>query len=261
MPSEVLRDQVAIVTGGTRGIGCAIASAFLDAGATVVINGRSAEKGHATVAELGGGDNLRFIQADVKQRTEVESLVDRTVAEFGRLDILVNNAGGAANNAYVVDLTDEALEDALRWNVWSTFWAMRRALQTMIPQRSGRIINMASVEAKDGLAGNVSYVMGKRAIVGLTRVCAKEVAEYGITVNALCPGLIETDLVMAEAPSVAAAMGITYAELCQRFGDASSIKRMNAVEEVAAVALLLATPNGAAVTGASISIDGGTAAY
>ncbi len=114
-----LEGKVAAITGGTRGIGRAIAEAFHREGASVVINGRSAEKGEQALQEMGGGDRLHFISADVKTREGVESIIDGTVERFGRIDILVNNAGGAANHAPVAQLTDESMQDALVWNLWS----------------------------------------------------------------------------------------------------------------------------------------------
>ena len=139
-----------------------------------------------------------FVAGDAKLREDCERVVDTAVEKFGRIDIMVNNAGGASNHAPVVDLTDEALDDALRWNLWSTFWCTRRSLQHMIPQKWGRIINISSVEGKCGKPGVSIYVTAKHAINGLTKACAHEVGTLGITVNALCPGAIETDIMAEE---------------------------------------------------------------
>jgi 3-hydroxybutyrate dehydrogenase/3-oxoacyl-[acyl-carrier protein] reductase len=256
-----LDGKVAAVTGGTRGIGLAIAKAFHREGASVVVNGRSPEKGAAALEEMGGGDRVHYIAADVKTREGVESIIDGTVEQFGRIDILVNNAGGAANHAPVAQLTDEAFGDALVWNLWSTFWGMRRALHYMIPQQWGRIINISSVEGKHGKPGVAIYVTAKHAINGLTKSCAQEVGTLGITVNALCPGAIETDVMMAEGPGAAAAMGLTYQGLLDSFAEEAAIKRLNTCEEVAEVAVLVASDIGGGITGSQISIDGGTAAF
>jgi NAD(P)-dependent dehydrogenase (short-subunit alcohol dehydrogenase family) len=131
----------------------------------------------------------------------------------------------------------------------------------MIPQQFGRIINISSVEGKHGKPSMSSYVAAKHAIHGLTKSAAKEVGTLGITVNALCPGLIITDIVREGGPQTAAAMGLTFEEMIDLFAQDSSIKRTNTVEEVAAFAVLLASDVGAGVTGAMLSIDGGTAAY
>lgn len=257
----VLEGKVACVTGGTRGIGRAIADAFAKEGAQVVINGRDPVKGRATLDELNHGTRVHFVQGDVTLREDCERIVDETVKHFGRIDILVSNAGGAENHAPVVDLTDEAMQGALVWNFWHTFWTMRRALKYMIPQQSGRIMTMSSVEGKAGKPGISTYVASKHAINGLTKSAAKEVGTLGITVNALCPGAIETDVMIAQGPSAAVAMGITYEELLGAFASEAAIKKLNEVEDVANVAVLLASDAGAGITGAMISIDGGTSPY
>ncbi|HET9078424.1 MAG TPA: SDR family oxidoreductase [Acidimicrobiales bacterium] len=257
----VLDGRVACVTGGTRGIGLGIARAFLREGAHVVINGRDEIKAKATLDELGAGDAAHFIAGDVKKREDCEALVNGTVDHFGRIDILVANAGGGSNHAPVAQLTDAAMEEAMLWNFWHTFWSMRAALQHMIPQKSGRILTMSSVEGKVGKPGIATYVSSKHAICGLTKSAAREVGTLGITVNALCPGAIETDVMKAEGPSAAEAMGISYGELLEKFAEESAIKRLMEVEDVAEVAVLLASDSGAGITGSLISIDGGTSPY
>ncbi|MEY4361144.1 MAG: hypothetical protein RL391_450, partial [Actinomycetota bacterium] len=153
-----LDGRVACVTGGTRGIGLAIAKAFLAEGARVVINGRDPSKAAKTLAEIDAGDRVHFIAGDVKRREDCEAVVDGTVAHFGRLDILVANAGGAAGFAPIAELTDEAMDDAMKWNLWHTLWVMRRAFKYMIPQGYGRVINVSSVEGKAGKPGMSTYV-------------------------------------------------------------------------------------------------------
>jgi 3-hydroxybutyrate dehydrogenase len=256
-----LDGKVALVTGGTRGIGRGIAEAFVREGAKVAINGRSKEKGDQALDEIGAGDQVTFLQGDVTEQSEVQAIVDGTVDAFGRIDILVNNAGGSFDNANVVDANPASFEAVLRWNVMSTFFATQRALHHMIPQRSGRIINMSSVEGKHGKPGISAYVTSKHAINGLTKSVAKEVAQYNITCNALCPGLVITDIFMAEGPSAAEAMGITLDQLIEMFTAESAIKRTNTAEEIAAVAVLLASDIAAGITGSLYNVDGGTAAY
>jgi 3-hydroxybutyrate dehydrogenase len=256
-----LEGKVAAVTGGTRGIGRAIAEAFVREGAKVVINGRNEEKGQQALKEMDAGDAALFVAGDAKLREDCERVVDTTVDKFGRIDIMVNNAGGSSNHAPVVDLTDEALDDALRWILWSTFWCTRRSLQHMIPQKSGRIINVSSLEGKCGKPGVSIYVTAKHAINGLTKSCAHEVGTLGITVNALCPGGIETDIMAEEGPKAAELMGMTYQEFLNWYAKESATKRLGEVDDVAAVAVLLASDAGAGITGSLISIDGGTAPY
>jgi NAD(P)-dependent dehydrogenase (short-subunit alcohol dehydrogenase family) len=256
-----LEGRVACITGGTRGIGLAIARAFLDEGARVVINGRDPVKAQASIDGLDAGDRVHFIAGDVKLRADCDAIVNGTVAHFGSIDILVPNAGGGSNYAPVAQMTDESMQDGMVWNFWHTFWTMRAALNHMIPKGWGRIIAMSSVEGKMGKPAISSYVASKHAINGLCKSAAKEVGTMGITVNALCPGAIETDVMKSEGPGAAAAMGTTYEGLLQMFANDSAIKRLNEVEDVAAVAVLLASDAGAGITGSMISIDGGTSPY
>lgn len=257
----VLDGRVACVTGGTRGIGLGIATAFLAEGAKVVVNGRDAAKAARSIAELNAGDRVHFIAGDVKKRADCEAVVDGTVAHFGRIDIMVANAGGADGFAPIAELSDEAMDDALHWNLWHTLWVMRRSFHHMIPQGWGRVINVSSVEGKVGKPGMSTYVASKHAVNGLTKSAAKEVGPLGITVNALCPGVIETDIVKEGGAGAAAAMGLTYEQLLAQFASDSAIKRINEVEDVAHVAVLLASEAGAGITGSLISIDGGTSPY
>jgi NAD(P)-dependent dehydrogenase (short-subunit alcohol dehydrogenase family) len=257
----VLEGRVACITGGTRGIGLAIARAFLDEGAKVVINGRDEAKGRRSVDGLDAGGNAHLIVGDVKKRDDCDAIVQGTVDHFGRIDILVPNAGGGSDYAPIAQMTDAAMEDAMIWNFWHTFWTMRAALNHMIPQQFGRIITMSSVEGKMGKPTISSYVAAKHAINGLTKSAAKEVGTLGITVNAVCPGAIETDMMMDAGPGAAEAMGISYEGLLEIFAQESAIKRLNESEDVAAVAVLLASDAGAGITGSMISIDGGTAPY
>ncbi|MEM9134938.1 MAG: SDR family oxidoreductase [Actinomycetota bacterium] len=257
----VLDGQVACITGGTRGIGRATAQAFLREGASVVVNGRDPAKGRQALDEMGAGERAHFIAGDVKKREDCEAIVEGTVERYGKIDILFANAGGASGHAPVADLTDEAMQDSLEWNFWHTFWTMRSALNHMIPQGSGRVIAMSSVEGKMGKPALSIYVAAKHAINGLVKSAAQEVGPLGVTVNSVCPGAIETDIMAAEGPPAAEAMGITYEELLDMFAQESAIKRLNEVEDVAEICVLLASDAGAGITGALLSIDGGTSPY
>jgi 3-hydroxybutyrate dehydrogenase len=226
-----------------------------------VINGRDRAKAERTLAELDAGDRVHFIAGDVKLREDCDAIVDGTVAHFGKIDILMANAGGGDNHAPVAQLTDESMQDTMVWNFWHTFWTMRRALNHMIPQQWGRIITMSSVEGKVGKPGISTYVAAKHAINGLTKSAAREVGTLGITVNSVCPGAIETDVMMAAGPGAAESMGMTYEALLDMFAQEAATKRLCEVEDVAAVAVLLASDAGAGITGSMISIDGGTSPY
>jgi NAD(P)-dependent dehydrogenase (short-subunit alcohol dehydrogenase family) len=255
-----LDGKVAAITGGTAGIGRAIAEGFLAEGARVVVNGRNAERGEQVVSELGA-DRAFFSQGDATTKEGVEQAVEAAVEHFGQIDIMVNNAGGAKRLAPLVDLYDEDWDLVMKWNLYSTFWGTRAALRHMLPRNYGRIINISSVEGKHGKPVLTAYVAAKHAINGLTKAVAKEVGTQGVTVNAICPGLVITDIIRDNGPATAEAMGITFDEMVGLFAAESAIKRPNTVDEVAAVAVLLASDVGAGITGAIYSVDGGTAAY
>jgi 3-hydroxybutyrate dehydrogenase len=255
-----LDGKVAAITGGTAGIGRAIAEAFLAEGAQVVVSGRNADRGKQVASELGEHRAL-FQQGDATTKEGVESAVEAAVARFGQLDIMVNNAGGAQRLAPLVDLYDEDFDLVMKWNLYSTFWGTRAALRHMLPRKNGRIINISSVEGKHGKPVLTAYVAAKHAINGLTKAAAKEVGTQGVTVNAICPGLVITDIIKQNGPNTAQAMGITFDEMVALFAAESAIKRPNTPDEVAAVAVLLASDVGAGITGAIYSVDGGMAAY
>ncbi|MBT4162519.1 MAG: SDR family oxidoreductase [Gammaproteobacteria bacterium] len=257
-----LENRVAAVSGGTAGIGRAIAEAFLKEGARVAIMARNAEKGAKVIEEIGAGDKLIFVQGDATNQADVEGFIDQTVSTFGGIDILVNNAGGAGGDLQpAVLLTDDEFDFCMKVNVYSTFWATRRALKTMLENKWGRIINISSIEGKHGKAVFTAYTAAKHAINGITKSVAREVGTEGITVNSICPGIIITDVVKDNGPATAEAMGLTFDEMIDSFCADSAIKRPNTVEEVAAVTLLLTSDAGAGITGQQISVDGGTAQY
>jgi 3-hydroxybutyrate dehydrogenase/3-oxoacyl-[acyl-carrier protein] reductase len=258
-----LEGKVAFITGGTRGIGRGIAEAFLADGASVMLNGRSAEKGKQALAELDVGDRADFVAGDVMHQAEVESGVDATVTRFGQIDILVNNAGGSTGFGLVHELSDDAWSGTADWVLTSAFWATRRALQHMVKAgRGGRIINISSVEGKQANKAAVSpYIVFKHALNGFTKAVAFEYGPMGITSNAILPGAVETDLMREAGPEAAKTMGISYEQFLDNYAQESMIKRLNTVEEVAAVALLLASDAGAGITSGLINVDGGTASW
>jgi 3-hydroxybutyrate dehydrogenase/3-oxoacyl-[acyl-carrier protein] reductase len=260
--SKLLDGKVAVVTGSTRGIGRACAEAFHANGAAVVLHGRSEEKGTRALDEMGRGDRLAFVQGDATSQADVERLVDSAVDTFGSVDILVNNAGGSSGFALVAELSDEAWQQAADWILNSTFWATRRALRTMAANGWGRIINISSVEGKFIKKPMAShYATYKHAVQGFTKAVAVEYGPLGITSNAICPGAIETDLMRDAGGKNAAASGITYEEFLQGYADETLTKKLNRVEEVAAVAVLLASDAGAGITGAALNVDGGSSPY
>ena len=260
--SGQLEGRVALITGGTAGIGEGIAKALAAEGAKVAITARSPEKGAAAVERISAVGDVRFHACDVLDQAQVEEQVAWTVSELGRLDILVNNAGGTDGFAPVHELSDEAWNKALNWNLNSTFWATRAALRAMLPNQWGRIINISSVEGKVGNKHSLShYVTNKHAINGFTKAVAAEYGALGITSNAICPGAIETDTMKTAGASAAESAGITYEQFLDVFAQESMIKRLNTADEVAAMALLLASDLGGGITGALISVDGGTSPW
>lgn len=256
-----LKDRVAAITGGTAGIGLAIAKAYLDQGARVALMARRADRGRQVIEELGVGDRAVFIAGDATVQADVEGFVDAAASQLGAVDILVNNAGGASNLKPLVELPDEEWDNVIKWNLYSTFWATRRALPAMVARGWGRIINISSVEGKHGKPVVTAYTTAKHAVNGFTKSVAREVGTSGVTVNAICPGLVITDIVRESGPATAAAMGMTLDEMIDAYAKDSAIERPVTVEEVAAVALLLASEPGSGITGAAISVDGGTAQY
>ena len=222
---------------------------------------RGEARANRALAELDAGERCVFIAGDATVQADVEGFVDATIERFGRIDVLVNNAGGASDLKPLVELSDEAFDLAMKWNVYSTFWATRRALKSMLANRWGRIVNISSVEGKIGKPVFTAYTAAKHAVNGLTKSLAREVGTEGVTVNAICPGLIITDVVREGGPATAEAMGLTFEEMIDLFAQESALKRPNTVEEVAATAVLLASEAGAGITGATFSVDGGTAPY
>lgn len=262
MSGDALAGAVAVVTASTRGMGRGIIEAFLDEGASVVVSGRSEESGQRALAELDAGDRAISVACDARNQAEVEAVIDRSVAHFGRLDVLVNSAGGSDGFAPVHELTDAAWTNAMDFILNSAFWATRRALQTMVAQGSGRIVNISSIEGKLGNKSNIAhYITAKHAMNGLTKAVAHEYGRQGITCNAICPGAVETAAFAENGRAYAEGAGGTYGDFVAMYADESAIGRLNTVEEVAAMAVLLAGSVGGGINGALLNVDGGTAPY
>jgi len=258
-----LDGKVAVITASTRSIGRAIAEKYVAEGAKVVISSRSADKGATALEEMGAGDNAHFIACDATQQGDVEGLIDATVDHYGTVDIAVLNAGGIMNAAPIAEMTDENWDHALSINLNHTFWGMRRALQHMQPKQSGRIIAISSVEGKLSKPTIGHYSSNKHAINGLVKVAAHENGTQGITVNAILPGLVLTDMFHETGPATVEAMQLEGGldALASMFSAGSAIKRPNTVEEVAAVALMLARDEAKNITGCLFPCDGGTMPY
>lgn len=255
----LLEGRVAFVTGGSAGIGKAIARSFLAEGCRVMLAGRNTESGEKALAELDAGDRARFTATDVTRREDVERLVDETAAWLGRLDIAVLNAGGVGKSSQIREMTDEEWQFELDLNLNHTFWGIRRSLAHMVPQQSGRILCMSSVEGKRSRPGIGGYAANKAAIISLARAVAHEVGPDNITVNALCPGLVMTDLVSSRGGQGQGLSGVDA--VVEKYSREAAIQRPVTLEEVAATAVFLASDHASGITGQAVSIDGGTADY
>ena len=241
-----LKDKVAIVTGASRGIGEAIARKFCQEGASVMLCSRSAESVATIVESLSdeGGD-AKSTQADISNKADVEALVDLTLKEFSRVDILVNNAG-ITRDALFMRMKDEDWDAVLQTNLTGTAYCMRTVIRSMMRQRSGRIINISSVVGIAGNAGQANYAASKAGIIGLTKSVAKEIGSRGITVNAITPGFIITDMTkkLSEADQ-------------QKMLEMVPAGSFGAPEDVAEAALFLASDAARYITGQTIQVDGG----
>jgi 3-oxoacyl-[acyl-carrier protein] reductase len=240
------RQGCALVTGGSRGIGAAIACALAADGWPVAVNFRSDEgAAAATVARIedGGGQALA-LRADVTAPAELEGMFDALEQRFGRALVLVNNAGVRADELSL-SLTDADWDRVIDTNLSAAFRATRRALRGMIRARFGRVINLASVVGPRANAGQANYAAAKAGLIGMTKTIAVEVARRGVTVNAIAPGLIETDMT---------------AGLDGELLRAVPARRAGSPEEVAACARFLASEQAGYVTGCTLYVDGGLAA-
>jgi len=241
------------VTGGGRGIGRAIALAFAKEGARVAVAARTQEQVAAVAEEIGGG--ARALVCDVSSPQSVAEM-------FADLkpDILVNNAG-IAESATFVSTTDELWHRHLAINLSGTFYCTRAALPAMLEKGWGRVINIASIAAKTGAPYVAAYAASKHGVLGLTRSLAVEVAARGVTVNAICPGYVETEMVSRGIEQITSKTGRSAEEALGALKRMSPQNRLVTPEEVAAVALLLASDEGRGITGQGINIDGGTVLF
>lgn len=246
-----LASKVALVTGGTSGIGRAAALAFARDGARVVISGRREKEGSAVAAEIkaAGGEAI-FVRADVTREAEVAALVDRTVTEFGRLDLAFNNAGLLGPLAPVTELTNDTYERVFDANVRGVFFALKYEIPAMLKSGGGAIVNNASIGGSIGVPNFGLYVASKHAVVGLTRSAALEFAPQGIRVNAVSPAGIQTDMFDT-------AFGSGDTEAKRAMAALHPIGRIGAPAEVAEAVLWLCSPQSSFVTGHDLLVDGG----
>jgi len=252
----MLNNKIALITGGGRGIGRAIALAFARQGATVAVSARTKEQVDAVAKEIGA--NAVALVCDVADPDSVNTMFSRAQQALGRgPDILVNNAG-IAESATLVNTDDELWHRHLNTNLSGTFYCTRAALPSMIQKRWGRIINVASIAGKTGAPYISAYAASKHGVLGLTRSVAHEVATVGITANAICPGYVDTEMVSRGIEKIKSRTGRSEEEALETLKNMSPQHRLVTVEEVAAIALLLASDEGRGINGQAINVDGGS---
>jgi 3-oxoacyl-[acyl-carrier protein] reductase len=241
-----MQNKTALVTGASRGIGKACALALAKAGARVALAARQADKLEEVAAEIRAAGGEAFVaELDMREAESIRKAIARTAKEFGRIDILVNNAG-VTKDGLAVRMKAEDWELVLATNLTGAFIASQQVLMGMMRERWGRIINITSVVGQAGNAGQANYVASKAGLIGLTKSLAQEVASRNITVNAVAPGFIDTDMTQALA-----------AELKERITAVIPLGRLGTAEEVAGAVRFLASDEAAYITGHVLSVNGG----
>ena len=238
-----MTNKVALITGASRGIGKGVALELADAGYDVVINYASSDAQAQEVAEeiKAKGVNAKAIKFDVSDKEQVETAIAEILAEFGRIDVLVNNAGITRDNL-IIRMDSDAWEAVINTNLNSVFYVTKPVVKAMMKQRSGAIINMASVCGVYGNAGQTNYSAAKAGVIGFTKALAKEVASRGITVNAVAPGFIETDM--------------THGLDKDKIAENIPLKKLGQVSDISKTVRFLAE-DGKYITSQVISVDGG----
>ncbi len=252
-----LAEKGAVITGGGRGIGAAVAALLAEAGAAVVVAARSRDQIEATAETLrDAGHRAWAVPCDVTDTAQVAALRDAAEEHLGRVDVLVNNAG-IASSAPLKSISLEQWNRIFAVNVTGTFLCTQAFLPAMLERRWGRVVNVASVAGKIGAPYISAYAASKHAVVGFTRSVAAEVAAAGVTVNAVCPGYVETDMTALTVERIVGKTGITDEEARAALVRMSPQNRIFAADEVAYQVLALCDPRARGVSGQALVLDGG----
>ncbi len=243
----MLKNKIALVTGGGKGIGAAIAKEMASQGATVIVNySRSEEAAKKVQSEIrSNGGKADIFRCDVSDYNSVKAMIGDIIQHYGRLDILVNNAG-IVKDGLLMRMKETDFDKVIEINLKGTFNCIQNVARQMLKQRYGRIINMSSVVGIYGNAGQVNYAASKAGIIGLTKAAAKELGSRGITVNAIAPGFIQTDMT-----------GGLNQELKEKMLAAISLGRFGTAEDIAHAACFLASDGARYITGQVLGVDGG----
>lgn len=254
----MLKDQVAVVTGAGQGIGAASAKALAEAGAIVIAVDIDAGLAEKTAQSLAAYQHRTLaVAADVGSVADIQRMVDRTIADYGRIDILVNNAG-VTRRAGIMDITEADWDRIHRVNAKGVFFCLQAVARTMIPRRSGRIVNIASIAGKGYVqTSNVAYAASKGAVISLTKTAAQQLGQHNINVNAICPGVTRSALSDANLRVRAEQEGLTLEAMERRRAEIIPLRRVNDPEDIAAMVVFLASPGARNITGQSYNVDGG----
>jgi 3-oxoacyl-[acyl-carrier protein] reductase len=244
---NMLQGQVALITGGSRGIGKGVAFGLAEQKASVAIADILVEEGRKTVSELRAkGYEAEFFETDVKSSQEVENLIVNTVKKFGRLDILINNAGNATHPAWCYEMSYEDWHSVVDTHLHGSFYCLRSAARVMKEQKYGRIVNISSIASVRGAPTQINYAAAKYGIVGMTVTAAKELGPYGITVNCIQPGGIRTEM---------AAILLERNET--KFVNATPSSRIGEPNDIAKAVNFFVNPASDYITGIVMAVDGG----
>lgn len=247
-----MRNNIVLITGALTGIGRATALAFAREGASLVVSGRHDDAGRALADELQSlGTEAEFVRADVRYESDVSALVERTVKRFGRLDVAINNAGTEGAPGSVIEQTAESYAASFDTNVLGVLLSMKHELRVMQPQGSGSIVNISSTMGSRGAANASLYVASKHAVEGLTKSAALDAAAFGVRVNAIAPGPVETAMLDRFTGSIDRKAGMVAG---------IPLKRAGRPEEVADAILFAASDRASFITGQIISVNGGKTA-